>query len=89
MDFQSCKSKEQGQRLVGDPDLGKERTKVPHKKDLAKENSNNSVDPFTFLYRLNENIRELPKSFYLVCCFYYPTSFFLSADDFSISQSGR
>ena len=35
MDYQSSESEEGRQRWVGDPGLGKERIRGPHKRDLA------------------------------------------------------
>lgn len=53
-----------------DPDLGKERTRDPHKKDMAiKENSNNGLYPFTFLYRSNEKFQEIASLFTLFVSF--------------------
>lgn len=87
MDLQSHENKEFGQRWVGDPNLGKERTRRTHKEDMTiKENRNNSLDHLHFYIDQVRTFKNLPTSFYLLAC--YLASFFQLTDDFNISQSG-
>lgn len=88
MDFQSHESKECGQRWMGDPNLGKERTRGTHKEDMTikkKKNSNHSLDHLHFYINQRRTFKKLPTSFYLLTC--YLASFFLLTDESNISQS--
>lgn len=60
MDFQSHESKECGQRWVGDPNLGKERTRGTHKEDMTikKKKQQPQLGPFAFLYKSKENFQK-------------------------------